>query len=247
MGKTNRLNKEDMEEVYEYQNSKRLKDKREIIKILEKNFKPRKRQQDYLNILQDSTITICSGSSGSGKTMTSVFFALRKALEENKKLVLIRPIFESASQKIGFLKGDLEQKLEPHIQAFKYILNDLIGDKLTDQLIDQDIIKFEILNYLRGATLTNSVICVDESQNMLVDEMILATTRIGKSSSIIFTGDFYQSDLRKAKGSILEFAEMIKDIKGVGKFTFTSKDVVRNKILIEVTKKWEEYKDLKGM
>jgi len=243
MGRHKKLKKEDMEEVNDYQASKRIKDNREILNILERNFKPRKKQLEYLNKLDTSTIAICSGSAGSGKTITSLYFALGKALRENKKLVLIRPIFESASQKIGFLKGSLEEKIEPHFQAFKYILNDLIGNKLTEQLINQGIIRFEILNFLRGATLSNSVIVCDESQNMMVEEMILATTRIGKSSSIIFTGDFYQSDLRQAKGSILEFAEMIKDVKGVEKFTFTSKDVVRNKILVEVTKKWEEYKD----
>ena len=82
---------------------------------------------------------------------------------------------------------------------------------------------------------------------MTVDEMILATTRLGRSSKIIFTGDFYQSDLRKAKGSIMEFGDMIKSIEGVNKFTFTNKDVVRNPILVEVTKAWEEYKEKKNL
>ena len=96
------------------------------------------------------------------------------------------------------------------------------------------------------ATLRNSFIICDEAQNMTVEEMILATTRLGKGSKIVFTGDFYQSDLRKAKGSIMEFADMIKEIKGVDKFTFNNSDVVRNPILIEVTKVWEEYKNKLG-
>lgn len=236
-----------MEEVEVYQNSKLLKDNREILKILEKNFKPRKRQLEYVSKLEKSTIMICSGSAGSGKTITTLFFALKKALKENKKLVLVRPVFESASQKIGYLKGSIDDKLQPVIEVFKHILTELIGEKLVKQLIDQGIIRFDLLNFMRGKTYSNSILCVDEASNMLVSEMILATTRIGKSSSIIFTGDFYQTDIRQAKGSILEFAELIKDIEGVGRFTFTSKDVVRNKILVEVTERWERYKDEKGI
>ena len=99
-----------------------------------------------------------------------------------------------------------------------------------------------MLNFLRGGTIKNSFIICDESQNMTVEEMILAATRLGKNSSIVFIGDFHQSDLRNAKGSITEFAKIIEKIEGVGRFTFTNKDVMRHPILVEITKAWEEYK-----
>lgn len=234
---------EDKEDLDGYKNSKVNKDKVDLLNILEKNFNPNKKQQEFIEVIDKNTITICHGSAGTGKSITAVYKGLHTSIKDNKRLVLIRPIFESASQQLGFLPGELEDKLAPHAKAFKYTLDELVGTPITNELITAGKIKFEVLNYLRGATLSNSIIICDEAQNMTVEEMILATTRIGKNSKIIFTGDFFQSDLRKAKGSIMQFAKMIEGIKGVDRFTFTNADVVRNPILVEITKAWEEYKE----
>jgi phosphate starvation-inducible PhoH-like protein len=244
MSKQNKFDKDEMDELSDYHSSRSEKDSMAILSILDKNFKPNKKQQEFIKTIIESDIIITHGSSGSGKTITTLYCALQEAIKQyNKKLVLIRPVFESASQSLGSLPGDLDDKLAPHVRAFKYTLEELLGGpKLVRDLIEKDKIRFEVLNYLRGATLNNSIIICDEAQNMTLEEMMLALTRLGKNSKIIFTGDFYQTDLRKAKGSIIKFADLIKDIKGVSKFTFTSADVVRNSILVEVTRVWEEYK-----
>lgn len=244
--KNKQLGKEIMEEINEYESSKDVTAKVDLKNILEKRFRPNKKQSEYLEIIKNNTIIVCHGPAGSGKTFATIAEGLKEVLNSNMKLVLIRPIFESASNKLMALPGTIEEKIAPHYKAFDYTLGDLIGDEAKNNLIKRGKIRYEVLNYLRGATLRNSFIICDEAQNMTVEEMILATTRLGKGSKIVFTGDFYQSDLRKAKGSIMEFADMIKEIKGVDKFTFNNSDVVRNPILIEVTKVWEEYKNKLG-
>lgn len=238
--------KEEKEEMEQYNSSKDRTATIDLRNKLEKRFKPNKKQQKFLSTIESSDITVCHGSSGCGKTISALYKGLQELLNNNMRLVLIRPVFESASNKLMALPGTIEEKIAPHYNAFNYILSDLIGGENAEDLKKRGIIKFEVLNYLRGATLKNSFIICDEAQNMTVEEMILATTRLGKGSKIVFTGDFFQSDLRKAKGSIMEFADMIKDIDGVSKFTFTNADVVRSKILVEVTKVWEEYKQKIG-
>lgn len=240
-----KIEQEAMEEIFEYENSKDATSKIDINNNLEKRFKPNKKQIEYINVIKDNTITICHGSAGCGKTIVTVYQGLKECLNSNLKLTLIRPIFESASKSLGFLPGTLEEKMEPHFKPFGYILEELIGEDAKKTLMKKGKIHYEVFNFIRGATLKNRFIICDEAQNMTVEEMILVTTRLGKNSKIVFTGDFYQSDLRSAKGSIMEFADMIKEIKGVEKFTFTNADVVRNPILVEVTKAWEQYKNKK--
>jgi len=235
--------KEDHEEVENYLSSKAKSSNRDIINKLENGFRPNAKQIEFINTINNSTVIICSGAAGTGKSITAIYKGLSDSLRDNKKLILLRPIFESATQKLGALPGTIEEKLEPHIRSFMYILDELVGMNEAVELVKSNRIIFEVLNYLRGATLNNAVIICDEAQNMSLDEMILAVTRIGKNSKIIFTGDFYQSDLRGVKGSITEFAELIKNINGVNKFTFNNNDVVRNPILVEITKIWAEYKD----
>lgn len=239
-----KLGKEDQWELNDYLSMSDKKDNMELLNILDKNFKPSKKQQEFIKVINSSQVIITHGSAGTGKTFSALYAALQEVIKSyNKKLILIRPVFESASQPLGSLPGELEDKIAPHIKPFIHTLEELLGShKIVRQLISSSKIHFEVLNFLRGITLNNSVIICDEAQNMTVEEMMLALTRIGKNSKIIFTGDFYQTDLRKAKGSITKFGDLIKDIKGVSKFTFTSADVMRNPILIEVTKKWEEYK-----
>lgn len=241
--KNKKLTKEESEEMGDYQSSKSVTAIVDLKNKLDKRFKPNKKQQEFLKVMDESTITVCHGPAGSGKSLCAIYKGLQEVFNNNLRLVLIRPVFESASNKLMALPGTIAEKIAPHYNAFNYTLGDLIGDEDTEGLKEKGKIRFEVLNYLRGATLKNSFIICDEAQNMTVEEMILATTRLGKNSKIVFTGDFYQSDLRKAKGSIMDFAEMIKDIDGVSKFTFTNSDVVRNKILVEVTKVWEEYKN----
>jgi phosphate starvation-inducible protein PhoH and related proteins len=240
--KKKNLSKDDIEKVNDYVSSNSAKGHLDMLEKLEKNFTPNKKQQEFVDCIKNNTVTICSGSAGTGKTLSAIYSGLKEILTSKQKLILVRPIFESATQKVGFLPGELEDKLAPHIKPFMFVLEELIGYDESKDLIHNRKVIFELLNYMRGATFKNSIIICDEAQNMTVEEMILALTRIGKNSKIIFVGDFYQSDIRQAKGSILEFTNLIKEVKGVKDFHFSSEDVMRNPILVQITELWEKYK-----
>jgi phosphate starvation-inducible PhoH-like protein len=230
------------EDDLDYLASAKEKNMYELSLEVNKKFKPNEKQKELIQLFNNKTIVIVSGTAGTGKTFCALGWGLIEALKEKKRLILMRPIFESATNKLGYLPGDKNEKMAPHQSAFEYILEDLLNKRDVEGLIKEEKIKFEIPNFLRGSTLKNSIIICDEAQNMSVEEMILVTTRIGKSSKIIFTGDFYQSDISKNKGSILEFSKMIAGVNGVGLFNFTPADNMRHPILVEITTIWENYK-----
>jgi len=237
-----RIPAEAQEDLALYSASQMLSFQANALDTLNKKFKPNAKQIEFINTIKSSTITICSGASGSGKTISALYAGLEEALNGSKKLMVVRPVVEATQQGLGFLPGDLQDKLDPYFRATMYTLEELLGSNTAEKLVASKRIELEVLNFVRGATLTNRIIVVDEAQNFTLDDMMLAITRLGRGSKIIFTGDFFQSDLKKAKGSIMELAKLISVVKGVSQFSFSHEDVVRNPILVEITKIWEEYK-----
>ena len=243
-----KLSKEETEELNAVYSSKaKESDLKDIATTLNKRFKPNKKQCEFIEVIKSNTVTICHGSAGTGKTAVSIYQGLLEAIKDRKKLMVVRPIVESSTNGLGFLPGELNDKVEPYFKPIKYLLQDMVGESSMKDLIRMGKLEFEIVNFIRGATLNNRIIICDEAQNFTLDEMMLLITRLGKTSKIVFVGDFYQSDLRKAKGSIMDLANLISTVEGVSKFTFTNKDVVRNPLLVEITRIWEEYKIEKGI
>jgi phosphate starvation-inducible protein PhoH and related proteins len=237
------LSAEDIQIMEEYHSSAKSKTLFELANTVNKKVKFTVRQNELIKALNKNVINLVHGPAGSGKTFCAVIASLISCLHEGKKLVLIRPIFESATNKLGFLPGDLEEKLYPHKKVFEEILLEVLRKDEYASLVQDRKIIYEVLNFSRGITLKNAVIICDEAQNMTLEELMLITTRISKSSKIIFTGDFYQSDIKSALGSLNIFESLYKDLKGVNIFRFDHTDNHRHPIIQELTKIWEAYKN----
>lgn len=233
----------DLEDLNDYLSSAKQKSNFEIAKTIDKKIRWTEKQLELIKCLDRSIINLVHGPAGTGKSFVTIAHSLKKCLLENKRLVLLRPIFESAVNKLGFLKGDLEEKLFPHKRNFEDILLNLLSKSEYEELLQENKIIYEVLNFSRGITLKNSIIVCDESQNMTLEELVLITTRLSPSSKIIFTGDFYQSDLKAALGSLGKFEELFGDMEEVNIFKFDHTDNHRHPIIQEITKRWEAYKN----
>lgn len=202
----------------------------------------RQSQQQYVDQILNNDITFCSGPAGTSKTYTACYVAL-KLLSENKikNVILCKPIQE-AGEKLGFLPGDIKDKIDPYMQSYISNMNKIVGPKITELLIESGIIQFKPLAFMRGDTFDECLMILDEAQNATFAQLMLFVTRMGKSSKVVVTGDISQYDIAKNNIGLESFTELMKDIKGVGYHKFTQKDIVRAKILQEVVGRYDKWK-----
>jgi len=202
----------------------------------------RQSQQEYVHQILNNDITFCSGPAGTSKTYTACYVAL-KLLSEKKiqNVILCKPIQE-AGEKLGFLPGDIKDKIDPYMQSYISNMNKIIGPKLTEMLIESEVIQFKPLAFMRGDTFDDALMILDEAQNATFKQLMLFVTRMGKSSKVIVTGDVSQYDIAKNNIGLEAFTELMKDIKGVGHHKFTQKDIVRAKILQDVVNRYDKWK-----
>ena len=206
----------------------------------------RQSQQEYVNKVNENQIIFCHGPAGTSKTFTACYIGLRLFSEKQiKRLVLCRPMVES-SEKLGFLPGALEEKISPYLKSYKSNIEKIIGVEMTQLMFEKNLITFEPLAYMRGDTYDDALMILDEAQNAEMKSLMLFVTRMGKSSKAIVAGDINQFDIQRNKVSMPKFYEIIKTTKGVGEHVFTEKDIVRAKILIEIVKKYDAWKDNEG-
>ncbi|QBC45702.1 phosphate starvation-inducible protein PhoH [Iodobacter fluviatilis] len=193
------------------------------------------RQTRYIKAIQDHDITFGIGPAGTGKTYLAVACAV-DALERDlvKRLVLVRPAVE-AGEKLGFLPGDLVQKIDPYLRPLYDALYDLMGfDKVT-KLFEKGIIEIAPLAFMRGRTLNNSFIILDEAQNSSPEQMMMFLTRIGFGSKAVITGDPTQIDLPKhQKSGLIDAQDVLQEINGIALHYFTSEDVVRHPLVQKI-------------
>ena len=240
--KSKKLSAEDKKDVNEYTSATKLKETLNISELLNK-FKPRGRQNDLILDLDKYVINIVIGSAGTGKTAVSCYYGLKSIIDKGyKEIILDRPIVESASKGIGFLKGELEDKLAPYQSVFIESMVKLIGKLPYANLVENERIRFEPVNFMQGKTFDDAIILVDESQNFTLDELMIITTRLGQKSKIIFTGDYFQTNFKGAEGALKQYIDMYKSVKEINTFTFTADDIQRRKLLIDIVKIWEEHK-----
>ena len=208
-----------------------------------KSVQLRQSQQSYVNTINDNQITFCYGPAGTSKTFTACYVAL-KMLEakEIKQIILCKPIQE-AGEKLGFLPGEIGDKTAPYIKSYKSNIEKIIGIDKTKLLFDQEIFKFEPLAYMRGNTYDDALMILDEAQNADWKQLMLFVTRMGSTSRVVVAGDVSQSDIAKSRVSLPSFIDMIKAVKGVGIHIFNEKDIVRAKILQDIVKKYDKWKD----
>ena len=196
----------------------------------------------YLQHIQDHDITFGIGPAGTGKTYLAVACAV-DALERDivKRLVLVRPAVE-AGERLGFLPGDLAQKVDPYLRPLYDALYDLMGFDKTAKLFERNTIEIAPLAYMRGRTLNHSFIILDEAQNTTPEQMKMFLTRIGFGTKAVITGDVTQIDLaRGQKSGLIEARRVLADVRGIAFTDFTSADVVRHPLVQKIISAYEKH------
>ncbi len=199
-------------------------------------------QKEYYHALQKNDIVFGIGPAGTGKTYLGVVFAVN-ALKNNEvqKIILTRPAVE-AGESLGFLPGDLKEKVDPYLRPLYDALYDMLGFEQTEKLIEKGVIEIAPLAYMRGRTLEDAYVILDEAQNTTKAQMKMFLTRLGFNSKMIVTGDISQIDLPwKVDSGLKEAAKLLSDVKGI-KFVYLSPmDVVRHPVVQRVIEKYDSY------
>ena len=201
------------------------------------------RQNDYLKNIQDFDITFGIGPAGTGKTYLAVASAVDAFNRDKiKRIVLVRPAVE-AGERLGFLPGDLAQKVNPYLRPLYDALYDLAGYDNVHKMIDKSVIEIAPLAYMRGRTLNQSFIILDEAQNTTPEQMKMFLTRIGFGSKTVITGDITQIDLAKGqKSGLIEAKKILSKVKGIAFTHFLSEDVVRHPLVQKIINAYENLK-----
>lgn len=200
------------------------------------------RQAQYLQQIQEHDITFGIGPAGTGKTYLAVASAV-DALERDlvSRLILVRPAVE-AGERLGFLPGDMTQKVDPYLRPLYDALYDLMGFEKTSKHFERNTIEIAPLAFMRGRTLNQSFIILDEAQNTTPEQMKMFLTRIGLGSKAVITGDVTQVDLPKhQKSGLVEVQQVLKDIRGIAFTHFKSEDVVRHPLVQRIVNAYEKH------
>lgn len=199
-------------------------------------------QYDYFEKIKKNEITFCSGPAGTSKTFTACYTSLwLLATGTVSKIILCKPIQESG-EKLGFLPGDIADKVDPYMQSYISNFKKIVGNELTEGLIASGSIEFKPLAFMRGDTFDESFMILDEAQNASFKQLMLFTTRMGKNSKVLVTGDISQYDIPKASAGLPGFMQLMKGIRGTAEHVFENKDIVRAKILQDVVDRYDKWR-----
>jgi|TARA_R110000803_G_scaffold49421_1_gene102700 phosphate starvation-inducible PhoH-like protein len=228
-------------------NQVKLTKKESIAKIIKRKSRQKfltENQKIYYKMLTESQITICSGPAGVGKS----YIAMKAAVDllsdpktPYEKIIIVRPAVE-AEEKLGSLPGGLEDKLDPYIFPSYYLLNKIIGKEAREKLKEIEVVEVFALAYMRGMNIDNSILIFEEAQNSSPNQMKLLLTRIGFNSKFLISGDLEQTDRYKDKklSGLYDAVHKFQNVSDVGVFEFERKDIVRNPLIGEILKKYEE-------
>jgi phosphate starvation-inducible PhoH-like protein len=192
-------------------------------------------QKKLVQLVKDNDLVFALGPAGTGKTYISVALAVKALKNKNvKKLIITRPAVE-AGENLGFLPGDLKEKIDPYLRPIYDALNDMIPFEKLRYYMEREVIEIAPLAYMRGRTLNNAFILLDEAQNTTPMQMKMFLTRMGPESKMIVTGDASQIDLPSKQHSGLQVAaRILKDVKGIGFVELNEKDVLRHKLVRDI-------------
>lgn len=200
------------------------------------------RQRQYIQAIRTRDLTFCSGPAGTGKTFLAVVIAVQALLaNQYERLILTRPAVE-AGEKLGFLPGDLQQKVNPFLRPLYDALYEFIEPEKIPALMERGVIEVAPLAYMRGRTLSNAFVIVDEAQNTTPAQMKMVLTRLGFRSRMIVTGDMTQTDLPMNQQSGLAVAlKILQNIEGIAFCEFSQRDVVRHPLVQRIVAAYEQY------
>lgn len=200
-------------------------------------------QKKYIEAIRQNTITFGVGPAGTGKTYLAVAMAVRAfRAHEINRIILTRPAVE-AGEKLGFLPGDLQNKVDPYLRPLYDALFDMLGSENYQRYLERGNIEVAPLAYMRGRTLDDSFIILDEAQNATPEQMKMLLTRLGQNSKAVITGDVTQIDLPDKRSGLIEATRILKGISGIATVQLSDKDVVRHRLIQEIIKAYEKYYD----
>ena len=199
-------------------------------------------QQRLINAYNENDMVFAVGPAGTGKTYLSIALAV-KALKEKtaKKIILSRPAVE-AGEKLGFLPGDMKDKIDPYLQPLYDALEDMLPQIKLQDMMEKHVIQIAPLAFMRGRTLSDAVVILDEAQNTTPAQIRMFLTRMGWNTKMIITGDMTQIDLpHSQKSGLIEALHILNNVKGIGVVNLNGKDIVRHKLVTRIVNAYEEY------
>ena len=201
-------------------------------------------QQLMVNAIETNDMLFATGPAGSGKTYTAIALAVRALRNrEVRRLVLSRPAVE-AGERLGFLPGDLKEKIDPYLQPLYDALNDMIPAKKLESLLEEGVIQIAPLAFMRGRTLDNAFVILDEAQNTTLPQIKMFLTRMGMNSKFIITGDITQIDLPRTQDSgLIQAARLLRGIEGISFVELNDSDIVRHRLVKEIVRAFDRAKD----
>lgn len=203
---------------------------------LVRNFQPRNQKQaEFVKLIKRNEVVIAKGTPGSGKTYISLATALSMLGEVYKKVIIVKSVTTLPDQEIGFIKGGVDQKMEPFMMSFTWNIDKICGEGAAKALLDKGLVQVLPLAFVRGISIDNAIVIFDELQNVDMHTFKTMMTRIGTDSKYILLGDSEQIDLKKKQNSCLDpIIEMFKDSPFIGTIEFTDEDCVRNPIIPKI-------------
>ena len=245
--KYKQIPEEDILQMEQYLNRNNVEEEK-VFSTLSVNIKCKtENQKKLVNSIKQNEITICSGLPGSGKTFLSCAEALKlvKGKSRFKRIVLVKSITPLKNEDIGHLPGDLKEKMAPIMESFTDNIRKVIGRSRMEKLIELGVIEIVPIAFARGRSIDNSIILIDEAQNISMDNIRTLMTRIGNDSKMVIMGDVRQKDIRNKKDSSLEIVlNKFKDVEGFGTVELRNpEDVVRNPIIKVIEDVFENIED----
>lgn len=203
-------------------------------------------QRKLVELARTNDLLFATGPAGSGKTYTAIALAVRALRNrEVKRIVLSRPAVE-AGESLGFLPGDMKEKVDPYLQPLYDALSDMIPPKKLEEYLESEVIQIAPLAYMRGRTLNDSFVILDEAQNTTRNQLKMFLTRMGISAKFVITGDMSQIDLpRRGDSGLTHAFKILKDIKGIAFVEFNSDDIVRHRLVKDIVKAYQTEEDEK--
>lgn len=201
-------------------------------------------QQQLVDAYEKNDMVFATGPAGTGKTYLSIALAVRALKEKTaRKIILSRPAVE-AGEKLGFLPGDMKEKIDPYLQPLYDALGDMLPAVKLQDMMEKNIIQIAPLAFMRGRTLSDAVVILDEAQNTTPAQLRMFLTRMGWDTKMIITGDMTQIDLpRGQRSGLSEALQILKDVEGIGFVELNKKDIVRHKLVTRIVNAYESHDD----